>query len=84
MLKKLAYAAVGVLLSSGSGFVLAEPNSPFPKDNSLDYSIPAGMSETKSPFPKDNSIDHTIIGGGAETTSPFPRDNSLDYGIRLS
>jgi hypothetical protein len=61
MLKKLAYAAVtSGLFSLVSGAAMAEPDNPFPKDNSLDHAVVVGASEIKSPFPKDNSIDHGI------------------------
>jgi len=87
MLKNIAYVVMtsGLLLTSVTASAMPETDSPFPKDNSTDYSINIAMpnTETDSPFPKDNSTDAlpaqpVILAEGDDGKSPFPPDNSTD------
>jgi len=61
MLKHIAYVVMtsGLLLTSLTASAMPEADSPFPKDNSTDYSINIAKSdaETDSPFPRDDSTD---------------------------
>jgi hypothetical protein len=100
MLKKIAYAAIASGLSFaplgasaisslpfGGVVTTLETDSPFPKDNSIDYGIRvATPGKTDGAFPKDNSIDYSVDSGihvatPGKTDSAFPKDNSIDNSV---